>query len=66
MSSLLQRFKQLPRGVLGFVVLVLVYDVVALVVDWRWFHGHPRATACWFLISLGTLAAIVVWRQRDG
>src|ERR1700722_3427613 len=64
MAGLLRRVQRLPRGVLCFVALVLLYDAVALAVDWRWFQNHPLAGACWFLLSLGGLAAIVIWRQR--
>jgi hypothetical protein len=64
MPHLPQPVKELPRGVLGFVALVLLYDAVVLVANWRWFHTRPLAGACWFLVSLGALAALVIWRQR--
>jgi hypothetical protein len=31
---------------------------------WSGFHAHPLAGACWFLLSFGLLAALVIWRQR--
>src|ERR1700730_16015280 len=64
MARLLLPVKQLPRNVLAFIALVLIYDVVALVANWRWFHAHPLYGAFWFLLSFGFLTALVIWRQR--
>jgi hypothetical protein len=64
MPHMLERFKQLPRGVLAFVALVLLYDVAALLLARRWFHAHPLGGAFWLLMSFGLLAALVIWRQR--
>jgi len=64
MPRLVERVKQLPRGVLVFAVLVLLYDAALLVVDWGWLAANPFAGALRFGFSFGVLAALVIWRQR--
>jgi hypothetical protein len=64
---------RLPAAVRGVPVTVIVFTVLALVLDaleWVLYFARlskdPLWNVFWFALALGGLSAIVIWRQSMG